>query len=288
LDRGERGGHDIVKGGFVREYPDGSNGRYSLEALTDRYEGPVRPLEEPRIMTMESSIWSAIYRADFIRGEGITMLESSGAAYQDLVWKFMTFTLAESVYFIDYPVYHYRAMAAGSSSRSDKNPLAHFANYAYLRDELESRNRFHGDVVGLYLAHNVIDFNFHLGRLSDAARKEFSEAAQTTLTQLQRHLEQRGSLTSDPEFDMWVRSYTKNAIRTVTGRSSTHVWRTHGKTPLPRRAKDAIKRRIVSVLRSAANNRYARAILEGYRSSSGARRSGSGTTMLPRISMPQG
>src|SRR5690606_39957356 len=108
LDRGQRGNYDIVKGGFVREYPDGSNGRYSLEALTDRYEGPVRPLEEPRIMTMESSIWSAIYRADFIKEQGITMLESSGAAYQDLVWKFLTFTLAESVYFIDYPVYHYR------------------------------------------------------------------------------------------------------------------------------------------------------------------------------------
>jgi glycosyltransferase involved in cell wall biosynthesis len=288
LDRGERGGYDIVKGGFVREFPDGTTGRYSLEALTDRYEGRVRPLEDPRIMTMESSIWSAIYRADFIREQGITMLESSGAAYQDLVWKFLTFTLARSIYFVDYPVYHYRAMAIGSSSRSDRNPLAHFTNYAHLRGELEAHGRFRGDVVGLYYAHNLMDFNFHLGRLSDGARKEFAVAARETLANVQAHLAARGSLTSDPEFDVWLRAYTNDAIRMVTGRSSARIWKLHAKTPFSRRLKAGVKRRIIAVLRRAAGNRYARAIVDGYRRTSEGRPPASGTTMLPRISMPQG
>lgn len=287
LDRGERGDWDIVKGGFVREYPDGSSGRYSLEELTDRYEGRVRPLEEPRIMTMESSIWSAIYRADFLREQDITMLESTGAAYQDLVWKFMTFTLAESVYFVDYPVYHYRAMAIGSSSRSDRNPLAHFTNYAHLRSELEKRGRFRGDVVGLFYAHNLMDFNFHLGRLSDAARLEFAAEGRKTVAEVRGYLEQHGSLTNDPEFDVFLRGYTRDSIRKVTGKSPSSLWKAHGKTPLPRRVKHGVKRGIVKVARRAAGNRYARAVLDAYRNS-GAGRPAAGTKVLPRISMPQG
>lgn len=287
LDRGERGGYDIVKGGFVREYPDGTSGRYALENLTDRYEGRVRPLANPRVMTMESSIWSAIYRADFIRGNGITMLETTGAAYQDLVWKFLTFTVAENVYFVDYPVYHYRSMAEGSSSKSDRNPLAHFANYAALRADLEARGRFSGDVVGLYWAHSLMDFNFHLGRLSESAKKEFAVAARETVDEVTRYIAEHGGLTSDPEFDGFVRGYTAESVRYVTGASPARMWRSRGQQSAAQRAKGFAKRVVLGVARRAARLSVFRRAVDLYRRSGGAPTSG-GTTMIPRISMPHG
>jgi len=291
LDRAGRAPYDIIKGGFMREFADGSSGRYSLERLTNRYEGEVRVLENPRVMTMESSIWSALYRAEFIRDQGITMLESTGAAYQDLVWKFMTFALASRVYFVDYPVYHYRVLAIGSSSRNNKNPLAHFYNYEHLRRELESRGRFIGDVVGLYYAHNLIDFNFHLGRLGDEGRREFAIKGREVLEEIRAYIAESGELTTEPAFDLWVRAYTRDSIRFVTGRSASAFWRAAGQLPVRRRAKNLVKRLLVGTIGRASRVPLAGRVLDVYRravrASRGENPSASVAT-LPAISMPQG
>ena len=59
----------------------------------------VEPCYSNDLMLMESSIWAALYRRDFLENNQIRMIESAGAAYQDGIFKFMIYssTLQEAV-----------------------------------------------------------------------------------------------------------------------------------------------------------------------------------------------
>lgn len=287
LDRADRGSYDIIKGGFIREFSDGNTGRFSLEALTGRYEGEVRPTASPQVMTMESSIWSALHRLDFIRDQGITMLESRGAAYQDLVWKFETFALAKRVYFVDYPVYHYRVLALGSSSRNDKNPLVHFENYRQLRERLTARGQFSDVIAGLYYAHNLMDFRFHLGRLNDSGQRTFAAQGRAVLAEAADHLRRHGALTDDPYFNGWLRRYIRDSAHLVGGPHVRAVMSPPADTPRWRRMLAPLKKPVVRVAAPAVRSRLARGLVSSYRGAAyaGAPR---GTETVPVASMPLG
>jgi glycosyltransferase involved in cell wall biosynthesis len=64
------------------------------------------------------SIWSAIYRAEFLRENNIRFLETPGAAYQDTSFYFKTNLAAERIFITHKKFYHYRLDAAGASSNA--------------------------------------------------------------------------------------------------------------------------------------------------------------------------
>ncbi len=118
------------------------------------------------LMTYESSIWSAIYKRDFLIKNNITMLESKGASYQDVVWKFMTYALAKEVFLVDKPYYHYRVFAIGSSSTKKGDPLVMFNNYKVIESFLREHNLFNRFKKSFY-THQLLDSAFHCQRLSE-------------------------------------------------------------------------------------------------------------------------
>lgn len=118
------------------------------------------------LMTYESSIWSAIYKRNFLVKNNILMYESKGASYQDVIWKFMTYSLAKQVYLVDKPYYHYRVFSAGSSSTKKGEPLVMFNNYEIIKSFLVEHKIFNKFKKAFYV-HQLLDSAFHCQRLNE-------------------------------------------------------------------------------------------------------------------------
>ena len=69
------------------------------------------------------SIWSAIYRRDFIEAEGIRMIEPKGAGWADNPWFFDTILRAKSVVWWPQAYYLYRQTNPNASSKSPAKEL---------------------------------------------------------------------------------------------------------------------------------------------------------------------
>lgn len=75
-------------------------------------------MEMVEFYNMKPTIWSAIYRKDFIRENKITFLETPGASYQDAGFNFKVMALAKRVQLLQEAFLHYRQDAEGSSINS--------------------------------------------------------------------------------------------------------------------------------------------------------------------------
>ena len=64
--------------------------------------------EMPRLLTCHPSIWSAIYRADFIKSNRIKFPEYPGANWADNPFVARTLCQAKTIAYLDKPYYHYR------------------------------------------------------------------------------------------------------------------------------------------------------------------------------------
>ncbi|MDO4443813.1 MAG: glycosyltransferase family 2 protein [Slackia sp.] len=113
--------HDaqVVKANFWLYWsvPEEKNELFEIvdEDMADR---PVNPTEEPGIFYAKPSIWSALYRRDFLEEHGIRFLETPGASFQDSAFNFKVWASAERVAFVRDAVLHYRQDNESSSVNS--------------------------------------------------------------------------------------------------------------------------------------------------------------------------
>lgn len=120
-------GCDVVKAGFIHQFEDGR--MYPRILCDEELSGlPVNAKvlsKQPKVLSdmlcFQPSVWSAIYRKDFLIDKKIFFNETDGASYQDMSWSFKVFTLADSIKFTDEAFVHYTMDNPNSSVyRQDK------------------------------------------------------------------------------------------------------------------------------------------------------------------------
>lgn len=113
-------GVDVVKGDY-NFYRGKTRRRERAFALRACPKGvPVNARACGELLLVQPSVWSAFYRADFLKGERISFLETPGASFQDISFSFKVFASAERVVLADFPVVDYRQDNAASSMKSRK------------------------------------------------------------------------------------------------------------------------------------------------------------------------
>lgn len=77
---------------------------------------PFTIFEEPAFLRHHPSIWSAIYRRDFLEDHGIRFREVPGAGWVDNPFMVETLCQADTIVYVNEPFYCYREFLPGSSS----------------------------------------------------------------------------------------------------------------------------------------------------------------------------
>lgn len=155
---------DIAKCSYAMQYEDGSSMpvRFGHRMIPDT--DTARCPSHLDLMIFPSSIWSGIYRTRFLRSNQIRMVETPGAAYQDVTWKFLCYASTTNVVLNDVPLYNYRIRNTGSSRVSRGNLTAHFTNYEYIRHFLHTHGLWE-DSKQAFFIHQFTDLEFHCRRL---------------------------------------------------------------------------------------------------------------------------
>lgn len=114
---------DVVKSSYWRVVGSGTEDEHRLHCsyykrLPDRGE-PFRIEDEPHLVMHHPSIWSALYRREFLDGNSIRMMEVPGAGWVDNPWLYETMCQARSIVYTNKAWYCYREDLAGSSSSGD-------------------------------------------------------------------------------------------------------------------------------------------------------------------------
>lgn len=114
-DHAQKNHLDVIKADFWQyTETNDTNKQYRLFA-NQRCNAVLSPKESQFIYSLQPSIWSGLYRRQFLIDNHIDFLSTPGASYQDTSFNFKVFSLAKKAMFVNRPYVHYRIDNAGSS-----------------------------------------------------------------------------------------------------------------------------------------------------------------------------
>ena len=167
---------DVVKSNFYFYWSTPVERDVHCDLLQPEECGRVlRPRDERHIFYVKPSIWSALYRADFIRQHGIRFNETPGASYQDASFNFQVWLCAERVWFIRDAYLHYRQDNEKSSVNSPGKVYCVCDEYARMErildewpDAQEART-----IRGVLVAMKYDTYMWNYERLAPELAQEF-------------------------------------------------------------------------------------------------------------------
>lgn len=145
----EDAGADIAKGNFELYWSTPHERSEFFEVARQSQCGKaVCPLDDEFIFYQKPSIWSAVYRRDFLAREGIRFLPTPGAAFQDCSFSFKAFASARNVVYVHDAMLKYRQDNEGSSVNAKNKVFCTCEEYAEIERWIDEEFiRAHGDAA---------------------------------------------------------------------------------------------------------------------------------------------
>lgn len=172
---------DVIKSGFFLYYskPEERNVPVPIAsaAMCSRVFCPVTDFksafEQAEFFNIKPTIWSAIYRRDFIRENGIRFNETPGASYQDAGFNFKVWACAMRVRLIESCFLHYRQDNENSSINSPGKVYCICDEYAEMERFLKNHPMLKGKLEGVRTRIKYDSYIWNYERLSEPLQKEF-------------------------------------------------------------------------------------------------------------------
>lgn len=133
--------------------------------------------EQIEFFNIKPTIWSAIYRKDFIRENNIRFNETPGASFQDTSFNFKVWALAKRAKLLEECFLHYRQDNENSSINSSAKVFCVCDEYREIERFLDSHPEAKAklDIVKNALKYNTYIWNYD--RLSEEKALEFLKVA---------------------------------------------------------------------------------------------------------------
>lgn len=170
-------GADVVKGWFYDflDIPTGGHTRAFPFPNPPAENRPFRITDNPQLLYMHPSVWSCLYRREFLETNGIRMKEVPGAGWTDNPFQVQTLCLAERIVFINKPFYHWRRVneEAADDLKDYRIPLDRCGE---IRDWLNAHNIHHPDILANLYARElnyvlIISRMRHIADMSDCCSR---------------------------------------------------------------------------------------------------------------------
>ena len=111
----KNGFSDIIASGYYSIWNESSELEKTLKITEEPFEG-FRLSDHYELLDGHPSVWSSIYRKEFLDKKHIRMKEVPGAGWVDNPWLYQTLCEAEQICWVNEAFYYYRRNAPGSSS----------------------------------------------------------------------------------------------------------------------------------------------------------------------------
>lgn len=171
----KKGRLDVVKSNFFVYVtkPDTKNTFREILRDCHSYDRIIFPGEHPEVFRVKPSIWSGIYRRDFLLENDIWFTETPGASYQDTAFNFKVWACAEKAALLKAAYLHYRTDNANSSVNSAGKVYCLCDEYESMEKFLEERPELKKKFQKLELSLKYGSYNWNLKRLAPEFKHEF-------------------------------------------------------------------------------------------------------------------
>ena len=129
--------------------------------------------EDNSLLKIQPSIWSAIYKKEFLFNNEIKFIEKLKSAYQDTSFNFKVFALAEKVVLTDKAYVHYRLDSVGSTCNTSGNVFAPCDEYAEITNFLNARPELKKHFNTQKLINEYNSYVWNTLRIGQDCRQEF-------------------------------------------------------------------------------------------------------------------
>lgn len=133
----------------------------------------------PELLTIKPSVWSAIYKKDFIIKNKIFFNETQGASYQDVSFQFRAFYLAKKIKLINTPLYLYRIDNMSSSINSSDKVFEICNEFKIINDFLENE-QLKNEVLNQKMLFELKAYIWNLKRIKEKYIGAFIEKISDT------------------------------------------------------------------------------------------------------------
>lgn len=164
---------DIVKGDWYNYWSKNKFARKNNRISSAKTLKLTNSKQDKSLLRINPSVWSAIYKKEFLNKYNIRFLETPGASYQDLAFSFKVFALAEKVILTDKAYLYYRQDNMNSSVKSKTKVYC-------VCDEYEEIDRFLEEYPDLKFEFKVQEeinrYNGYVSsvlRIDDSVKPEF-------------------------------------------------------------------------------------------------------------------
>ena len=130
-------------------------------------------MEMVDFFNIKPTIWSAIYRKDFIRSNNIRFHETPGASYQDASFNFKVWTCAKRVRLMEECFLHYRQDNEASSINSPGKVYCICDEYDEMARFLDTRPLEKGILEPVMIRIKYDSYNWNYERLAEPLQAEF-------------------------------------------------------------------------------------------------------------------
>lgn len=163
----------VVKANFWMYWSKPEDRNEPFKLVTKEMSGRlVNPQVETDIFYLKPSIWSALYRRDFLEDNGIRFLETPGASYQDAAFNFKVWASATKAFFIQDEIIHYRQDNEASSVNSPSKVYCVCDEYAEMDKFLANQPEKHYlKPVEEKMKYDTYMWNYD--RLTEPLRRDF-------------------------------------------------------------------------------------------------------------------
>ena len=166
----------VVKSNFY-EYTTTNGEENKLRRLIPEHNADrvICARQETGIFLCQPSIWSAIYRRDFLNENNIRFLESPGASYQDVGFNFKVWLMSDRVWLTPVAYLHYRCDNENASVKSKSKVLCVCDEWNEVERYISEHSEMFDGTRELIPHVKWGNYKWNLLRLDEPARTEFQQ-----------------------------------------------------------------------------------------------------------------
>lgn len=164
---------DVVKSDFYYYSTENNRTRKAGKIKQKYTNGIVSVKDNLEILKIVPSIWSAIYKSDFIKSNNIRFLETSGASYQDTSFAFKTLSSAKRLMFTSKAYLYYRQDSENASVKSKEKVFCICDEWEEITRFLNEKPEIKAVVNQVKLSTQFNAYKWNAVRIDKSVRDEF-------------------------------------------------------------------------------------------------------------------
>lgn len=147
----------------------------------------INAIQYPKLVLIKPTIWSAIYKKEFLDEYNIKFLETPGASYQDSSFAFKAAAAAKRLVLTDKAYIHYRKDNENASVKSKGKVYAICDEYAEVDRFLNNNPDIKNYIEPYKWQMQFGGYNWNIERIADQFKEEFAIEMRKTFLELQNN-----------------------------------------------------------------------------------------------------